>query len=211
MTIQPFGPVQGQAVVLLQPNLDTDVIIRIERLMAVRVNPAARGELGRWAFEAIRYAADGAPRADCPLNDPGHQGAPILIAGPNFGCGSSREGAVWALAGLGIRCVIAESFGDIFHANCFQNGTLPIVLPGREVADLAERARAGAVLHVDLEQQVVAAEGLGPIRFTIDLGRRAGLLLGLDELGQSLLHAGAVARWQAQDQVRRPWAWVAGP
>jgi len=177
--------------------------------MEVRVNPAARGQLSRWAFESIRYTSDGALRTDCPLNDPARQGAPILIAGPNFGCGSSREGAVWALASLGIRCVIAESFGDIFHANCFQNGTLPVVLPGREVATLAERAQAGAALHVDLEGQIVTVHGLPTIRFTIDPSRRTGLLLGLDEVGQSLLHAEAIAQWQSQDQAQRPWAWAA--
>ncbi len=209
MTTRPFGEVRGQAVVLPQPNVDTDVIIRIERLMEVRVNPAARSQLGHWAFEAIRYASDGALRTDCPFNDPARQGAPFLVAGANFGCGSSREGAVWALAGLGIRCVIAESFGDIFHANCFQNGMLPIVLPGQEVAALAERAQAGAALHVDLERQAVTADGLPPIRFTIDPSRRTGLLLGLDEVGQSLLHADAIAQWQSQDRARRPWAWAA--
>ena len=209
MTMQPFDEVTGQAVVLLQPNVDTDVIIRIERLMEVRVNPAARSQLGRWAFEAIRYAPDGALRTDCPLNDPARQGAPILIAGPNFGCGSSREGAVWALASLGIRCVIAESFGDIFHANCFQNGTLPIVLPGRIVAALAERAQAGATLHVNLQDQTVTMPGSPTIPFTIDPSRRTGLLLGLDEVGQSLLHADAIEQWQSQDQTQRPWAWPA--
>ncbi len=207
--MQPLKVVRGQAVVLLQPNIDTDVIVRIERLMEVRVNPASRGQLGRWAFEALRFRPDGTLRTDCPLNDPALKGAPILIAGPNFGCGSSREGAVWALASLGIRCVIAESFGDIFYANCFQNGTLPVVLPGHEVATLAERAKAGAVLHVDLENQVVTVPSLRPIRFTIDPSRRTSLLLGLDEVGQSLLHADAIAQWQSRDQVHRPWAWAA--
>ena len=206
---QPLAGVAGRALVLLQPNVDTDVIIRIERLMEVRVDPSARDQLGRWAFESIRYASNGTLRTDCPLNDPARQGAPILVAGPNFGCGSSREGAVWALASLGIRCVIAESFGDIFHANCFQNAMLPVVLPGSEVAALAERAQAGGTLHVDLEREVVTVHGLPDIRFAIDPGRRTGLLLGLDEVGQSLLHADAIAQWQSRDQAQRPWVWTA--
>src|SRR5919205_1213678 len=126
--MQPFTKVGGPAAPLLRANVDTDLIIRIERLVGTR-----REELGPFAFEALRRRADGSEDPDFVLNRPEYRGAPILLAGPNFGCGSSREGAVWALMGAGIRCVIAPSFGDIFFSNCFQNGLLPVVLPEETV------------------------------------------------------------------------------
>ncbi|WP_208511213.1 3-isopropylmalate dehydratase small subunit, partial [Variovorax paradoxus] len=127
--MQPFTLLRGAAAPLSIDNVDTDLIVRIERLTSL-----ARGELGPWAFEALRFRADGSEDPDFVLNQPRWREAPILVAGRNFGCGSSREGAVWALLARGIRCVIAESFGDIFHANCFQNGVLPIRLAPSELA-----------------------------------------------------------------------------
>ena len=206
--MQPFTEAKGRAVVLPQPNIDTDVIIRIDRLMHARTHPEGRRSLGQWAFEALRFGPDGEARPDCPLNDAALRNAPILIAGRNFGCGSSREGAVWALQGAGFRCVIAESFGDIFYANCFQNGMLPIMLPGSDAGLLADVAQAGAELHVDLVDQVIEAPGLARIHFAIDPHRRTGLLGGLDEVGQSLLQAPVIAEWQMRDRTRRPWAWT---
>ena len=205
----PFTEVSGRAVVLAQPNIDTDVIIRIDRLSEARVHPEGRQLLGRWAFEALRYGADGLERPGCVLNDPAVRGAPILLAGPNFGCGSSREGAVWALMGAGFRCVIAESFGDIFYSNCFQNGMLPVVLPGTDVAAVAAAAERGALLRVDLTTRTVEAPGMAPHRFDIDGRRRDALLQGLDDLGQSLLHMGAIDGWQSADRSNRPWMWAA--
>ena len=205
--MQAFQTVSGRAVTLLQPNIDTDVIIRINRLNEVRMHPESRALLGRWAFESLRYAADGSEQPDCILNDERLRGAPILIAGPNFGCGSSREGAVWALAGIGIRCVVAESFGDIFYANCFQNGLLPITLPATDVARLADRAAGLADLRVDLERQTVSASSGQAIPFAIDASRRNALLLGLDEIGETLQHAAEIAAWQSADRAVRPWMW----
>ena len=203
----PFLAVSGRALTLMQPNIDTDVIVRINRLNEVRMHPHGRALLGRWAFESLRYDADGVGQPDCILNDPRFRAAPILIAGPNFGCGSSREGAVWAIAGIGIRCVIAESFGDIFYANCFQNGVLPIVLPTPEVASLAERAVALGDLRVDLEQQTVSVAPGHAVRFDIDASRRNALLLGLDEIGETLQHVAEITAWQNADQASRPWMW----
>jgi 3-isopropylmalate/(R)-2-methylmalate dehydratase small subunit len=135
--MQSFTFVTGQAVPLMQANIDTDVIIRIERL--IDPSPA---NLRAFALEALRFLPDGSENPDCLLNQPRFKGAPILLAGANFGCGSSREGAVWALMALGIRSIIAANFGDIFSSNCFQNGVLPVVLPERMVQVLAEQARA---------------------------------------------------------------------
>ena len=171
------------------------------------MHPEGRALLGRWAFESLRYTPDGSEQTGCILNDQRLRGAPILIAGSNFGCGSSREGAVWALAGIGIRCVIAASFGDIFHANCFQNGVLPIVLPVEEVAWLAEEAAGLANLRVDLQQQTISAVSGRTIPFDIDASRRKALLRGLDEIGETMQHAADIAAWQNADQANRPWMW----
>ena len=205
--MQHFQTASGRALTLLQPNIDTDVIIRINRLNEVGMQPQGRSLLGPWAFESLRYAPDGSEQPDCILNDQRFRGASILIAGPNFGCGSSREGAVWAIAGIGIRCVIAESFGDIFHANCFQNGMLPVVLPASEVACLAEEAEGLAELCIDLEQQTISAASGRTIPFDVDASRRHALLLGLDEIGETMQHAADIATWQDADQVNRPWMW----
>jgi 3-isopropylmalate/(R)-2-methylmalate dehydratase small subunit len=132
--MKPFVTVTGVAAPLLQANIDTDVIIRIERL-------TGRADLGHYALEAMRYLPDGSPNPNCVLNEPRFGNAPILLAGRNFGCGSSREGAVTALMAMGVRCVIAPSFGDIFHANCFRNGFLPVELPESAIEKLAEQSR----------------------------------------------------------------------
>ena len=187
----------------MQANIDTDVIIRIERLTA-----GDRGALGRHAFEALRYLPDGTENPEFVLNQPAFRGAPTLIAGPNFGCGSSREGAVWALQGMGLRCVIADSFGDIFLSNCFQNGMLPIRLPEAEVLSLARACAAGVPLTVDLVAQSVTTGGVS-IAFAIDPLRREALLNGLDDIGRSLKRMDQARAWQAADRQRRPWVWYA--
>jgi 3-isopropylmalate/(R)-2-methylmalate dehydratase small subunit len=122
--MQPFRTVTGIAAPLLRANIDTDMIIPVQRLVG-----ASRDGLGPYGFERFRYLADGSDNPEFPLNRDAFRNAPILLAGENFGCGSSREGAVWTLMGMGLRCVIAPSFGDIFHNNCFQNGLLPVRLP----------------------------------------------------------------------------------
>ena len=149
--MQPFTVVEGPAAPLLRADIDTDVIIRVERMLA-----GGRTGLGPYAFEGLRQRPDGSEDPSFVLNDPRFHGAPILIAGANFGCGSSREAAVWALVDLGLRCIIAESFGDIFYGNCFQNGLLPVCLPEADVLRLAAEARNGGLGRVDLDSLTVA-------------------------------------------------------
>jgi 3-isopropylmalate/(R)-2-methylmalate dehydratase small subunit len=200
--VQAFTILRGPVAALLRPNVDTDVIVRIERLMSV-----ARDALGPYAFEALRLRADGSEDQDFVLNQPPFREAPILLCGPNFGCGSSREGAVWALLARGIRCVIGESFGDIFFANCFQNGLLPIRLPAAAVARIAAQAAAGALLNVDLRSQRLTLPDATVIAFEVDPMRREALLEGLDDIGKTLKLDAAIGAWQARDRIARPWAW----
>jgi 3-isopropylmalate/(R)-2-methylmalate dehydratase small subunit len=194
--------VYGAAVPLVRPNLDTDVIIRIDRM--VSTSPS---ELAPFAFESLRTGADGEPDPTVALNDPRFTGAPILIGGSNFGCGSSREPAVWALMGLGIRCVIAGSFGDIFEANCHQNGVLPVVLPEPDLSTLAAIAADGTPVEVDLDAQQINADG-SAWPFTIGTIQKAALLEGLDDIELALRLSDDIEAWEAQDRLRRPWAWT---
>lgn len=197
----PFQAHRGRVVPLLRANVDTDVIIRMQRCASV-----PREELGSFAFESLRTRADGTPDAACVFNDPRFADASILLALDNFGCGSSREMAVWALAGMGLRCVLAPSFGDIFLANCFQNGLLPVSLPARTIDALARQAAGGTLeLDVDLSQQLVTGAADGPIRFEIEPLRRQMLLRGLDEISLSLTRADDITHWQERDRAERPW------
>jgi 3-isopropylmalate/(R)-2-methylmalate dehydratase small subunit len=200
--MQPFTKVVGPAAPFLMQNVNTDLIIRIEPL-----TNAKRAELGRYAFEVLRFRPDGSEDPGFVLNRPIFRGAPILIAGRNFGCGSSREGAVWALMGLGLRAVIAESFGDIFFNNCLQNGVLPIVLPKAQIDSLAEGARHGAPVAVDLVAQQVVSPSGEVFGFDIDPQRREALLEGLDEIGRTSKRTGDIEAWQARDRKERPWVW----
>jgi 3-isopropylmalate/(R)-2-methylmalate dehydratase small subunit len=197
--MKPFVTVTGAAAPLLQANIDTDVIIRIERL-------TEGADLGRYALEAMRYLPDGSPNPNCVLNDERFRNAPILLAGRNFGCGSSREGAVTALMAMGVRCVIAPSFGDIFHANCFRNGLLPVELPEGAIEKLAAQSRDGD-FTVDLTRQVVLAPSGELTRFSIDPLQRDALLEGLDEIGLTLKCADEINAWQNADRINRPWVW----
>ena len=192
----PFTTLTGVAAPLLRDDIDTDVILRIERLTGT-----TRESMGAVAFEAWRIRPDGSENPDFVLNQPRFRNAPILLAGANFGCGSSREGAVWAIMGLGVRCVLAESFGDIFYNNCFQNGLLPACLPRPALDGLA-----GQVVTVDLDSQTVTGPG-GAVPFAIEPMRKAALLGGLDEIGLTLQHADAIAAYQAADRMARPWVW----
>ena len=204
--MKPFANVSGAAVPLMMANIDTDVIIRVEHL----TERSAEG-LRRHAFAALRYQSDGVEKPDCPLNQPQFRGAPILLGGANFGCGSSREPAVWALMALGIRCVIAESFGDIFFSNCFQNGVLPIALTAAAVEALASEAAAGDTRFlVDLAEQVITTPSARAFAFEVDPRRREGLLAGLDDISQTLKLSAAIEAWQARDQQVRPWVWLPG-
>lgn len=202
MSFEPFTVVRGAAIPLLLANIDTDVIIRIERMTAL-----PRQAWGRWALEPLRYRADGSPDPDSLFNQPRFAQAPVLLAGANFGCGSSREPAVTALQGLGLRCVIAPSFGDIFFANCFQNGLLPIRLPLAQVEALAAMCRDGAPLGVDLSRCRVLAPDGSELPFEIDSMRREALLGGLDDIELTLQDQPLIDAWQHADRQRRPWAW----
>ncbi|MDT7952023.1 MAG: 3-isopropylmalate dehydratase small subunit [Acetobacteraceae bacterium] len=199
--MQPFTTLTGVAAPLLRDNIDTDVIIRVERLTGT-----SRESMGAVAFEAWRFRPDGSENPEFALNEARYRGAPILLAGANFGCGSSREGAVWAMMGMGLRCVIAESFGDIFFNNCFQNGLLPVRLPGETVRHLAEAE--GAVTVDLIAQEVVGADGTRAA-FEIEPMRRTALLEGLDEIGLTLKHQDAITRFQQADRSERPWVWLA--
>ena len=182
-------------------NVDTDCIIPMARLTRF-----GRGELGPWAFESLRYLADGSENPRFILNQAPWRGAGILLAGENFGCGSSREVAVWALWEIGLRCVIAPSFGDIFHGNCFQNGMLPVHLPAAEVEALATEAGRGAMeIGVDLQAQHIVTAAGRALAFDIEPGRREALLQGLDAIGLTLRHAAAIDAFQARARARRPW------
>ena len=204
--MQSFTTVSGAAAPLMRDNIDTDVIIRIERLTGT-----TRESMGQWAFEALRYRADGAENPNFVLNQPAFRDAPILVAGANFGCGSSREGAVWALMGMGLRCVVAASFGDIFFNNCFQNGLLPVRLPPEDVARLAEACAGGnARVTVDLRRQVVVFPHGEEVPFEIDPMRRESMLEGLDDIGLTLKNAADIEAFQAKDRVDRPFVWQPG-
>jgi 3-isopropylmalate/(R)-2-methylmalate dehydratase small subunit len=200
-----FTRLEGVAAPLMRQNVDTDVVIRIERLVNL-----PKEELGPYCFESIRYLPDGAENPDFVGNQAAYRGAPILLARENFGCGSSREGAVWALMGMGVKAVIAPSFGDIFFNNCFQNGVLPVALPLAEVELLAEETRAApgnARVTVDLERQVVVSPRGREIPFELDPRRRHAMLNGLDDIGVTLTYKDRIEAWQAKDRTERPWVW----
>jgi 3-isopropylmalate/(R)-2-methylmalate dehydratase small subunit len=202
MSFEPFTQVTGAAPWLRQPNVDTDVIIRIERLTSL-----GREELGPYCLESLRYREDGSEDPDFILNRPAFRGAPFLLAGENFGCGSSREGAVWALQAMGVRCVIAPSFGDIFFSNCFQNGILPIRLQQEQLEAVAASCAGGAPLGVDLERLLLTPPSGAAIAFAVDPLRREALLHGLDDIGLTLKDDALVRAWQEQDRIARPWVW----
>jgi 3-isopropylmalate dehydrogenase len=197
-----FIRVTGAAAPLMRINIDTEVVIPIGRLIGHK-----RGELGPYCFEAWRYAPDGGENPEFLLNQPRYREAKILLAGDNFGCGSSREHAVWSLADFGFRCIIAPSFGDIFYWNCFQNGVLPIRLPEDQVKELAAEVEAAEqpLVTVDLETQAITAPSGRKITFTTDPERRDALLEGLDEIGMTLKLDAQIRAHQRRDRESRPW------
>ena len=201
-----FTTVAGAAAPLMRANIDTDTVIRIERLTG-----AAPEQTAPWLFEALRLDADGRENPGFVLNQPQFRDAPILLAGENFGCGSSREGAVWALKYSGIRCVIAPSFGDIFANNCYQNFLLPVVLSAEQVERLAAQCAGGnARVVVDLARQVVVSPHGEELPFSVEAIRREAMLEGLDEIGLTLKQEAAIAAFQARDREARPWVWRPG-
>ena len=200
--MQAFTILTGIAAPLPTANIDTDKIIPARFLKTIK-----RSGLGVHLFDTLRYDANGAERPDFVLNQPAFRAAEILITHENFGCGSSREHAPWALLDFGIRCVIAPDFADIFHGNCFKNGILPIALP-RETCDLLmEDARLGtnARITVDLQRQVVIRPNGEEIAFTVDPLRRRMLLEGLDEIGLTMLRRAAIDGFEAAQSRAQPW------
>jgi 3-isopropylmalate/(R)-2-methylmalate dehydratase small subunit len=197
--MEAFTTVHGPAAPLLLPDVNTDVIAPIH---------GGRGALADNAFAPLRYLPDGRDNPEFVLNQERYRDAPILLAGHNFGCGSSRETAVWSLLAVGIRCVIAESFGDIFFGNCFQNGLLPIVLDAGPLVTLAEEAATGASVVVDLQTNRITSPSGRVIGFDVNATRRSQLLLGLDDLDAGIRRRHQILAFQAGDRERRPWVYV---
>lgn len=204
--MKAFTQLTGTAAPLLEKgkpmsNVDTDMIIPKQFLKTTE-----RTGLSKGLFHELKTLSDGSPKADFVLNRPEYAKASILIAGENFGCGSSREHAPWALLDQGITCVIAPSFADIFHNNCYKNGILPVRLPVDVCQKLADHAGgANHVFTVDLEAQIVTAPDGETFAFEVDEGRKANLMAGLDEIGSSMMAASEIDTFEAKRRVSMPW------
>jgi 3-isopropylmalate/(R)-2-methylmalate dehydratase small subunit len=198
-----FTTLTGIAAPMPLVNIDTDMIIPKQFLKTIK-----RTGLGVNLFDEMRYTLDGTEIPEFVLNQPPYRDAQILIAGDNFGCGSSREHAPWALLDFGIRCVISTSFADIFYNNCFKNGILPLVLPAEAVAHLMDEAQKGANARfsVDLEAQTVTAPDGTTYAFEVDPFKKHCLLNGLDDIGLTLEKVDAIDAFEAQVRTRFPWA-----
>ena len=200
--MQKFDKLEGVAAPLKMINIDTDMIIPKNYLKTVK-----RTGLGKGLFSEQRYKDDGSENPDFILNQPAYRNAKVLVAGDNFGCGSSREHAPWALRDFGIRCVIAPSFADIFFNNCFKNGILPLVLPKAvcvELIDDAERG-ANATLTIDLEAQELTRPDGERIAFEVEPSRRSRLLEGLDEIGATVAKAHRIDAFEKKLRLNQPW------
>ena len=197
-----FTTLTGVAAPLPLINVDTDMIIPKQFLKTIK-----RTGLGANLFDEMRFLADGSENPEFVLNKPAYRDAKIMIGGANFGCGSSREHAPWAILDFGIRCVIAPSFADIFYNNCFKNGILPITLPQEEIDKLLDDAERGAnaTLTVDLEQQEIRGPDGGVIAFEIDPFRKHCLLNGLDDVALTLEKGDAIDAFESRDKAARPW------
>jgi 3-isopropylmalate dehydratase small subunit len=200
--MEKFDQLTGPAAPLAMANIDTDQIIPKQFLKTVE-----RAGLGKGLFYDFRFDMDGNLKPDFVLNQPAYRGVKMIVAGDNFGCGSSREHAPWALMDFGIRCVISTSFADIFYNNCFSNGLLPVVLKADEVHALMAEAKGGNhVFSVDLETQTVTAPSGQIFHFEIDAGRKEKMLKGLDAIGETLVHASAIDRFEEKRKMTRTWA-----
>lgn len=209
--MQAFSSVDGIVVPIDRANVDTDQIIPKQYLKSIK-----RTGFGPNLFDDSRYLDPGEPgddhsrrriNPDFEFNKPRYQGAQILLARENFGCGSSREHAPWALLDYGIRVIIAPSYADIFYNNCFKNGILPVVLPAETVDGLMKRVltEPGFRLNVDLVAQTITAPGVKEIAFDIEAGSKHGLLNGLDDIGASLQHADEIKQYEASRRSEAPW------
>jgi 3-isopropylmalate/(R)-2-methylmalate dehydratase small subunit len=200
--MEPFTRLTAVAAPMELPDIDTDRVIPARFLRKPR-----EAGFGPLLFHDVRFDSDGRPKADFVLNHPAYRDAKILVTAENFGCGSSREMAVWALMDYGIRVVIGPSFGDIFFENCFKNGALAIVVPGETASGLRDAlaARPGTRLTVDLEAQTITGADGPPIRFEVDAFRKHGLLTGRDELALTLEQLPAIEAFEARRRVEMPW------
>ncbi|MCH7555133.1 MAG: 3-isopropylmalate dehydratase small subunit [Proteobacteria bacterium] len=197
-----FTTLRGVAAPLPMINVDTDMIIPKQFLKTIK-----RTGLGKNLFDEMRFDTSGAERPDFVLNKPAYRDARFLITGENFGCGSSREHAPWALLDFGIRCIIAPSFADIFYNNCFKNGILPIVLPQEQVDLLMDDAQRGAnaLVAVDLEAQQITGPDGGMITFEIDPFRKQCLLDGLDDIDLTMAKSDSIDSFESRQKAAQPW------
>jgi 3-isopropylmalate/(R)-2-methylmalate dehydratase small subunit len=200
--MEKFTTLTAVAAPLPMINVDTDMIIPKQFLKTIK-----RTGLGKDLFNEMRYLDDGSENADFVLNKPAYRNAQILVSGENFGCGSSREHAPWAIVDFGIRCIIAPSFADIFYNNTFKNGILPIVLPPEDVEKLMDDANRGAnaIVTIDLENQTITGPDGGEISFEIDPFKKHCLLNGLDEIGLSLEKEQSITDFEVKRRVATPW------
>lgn len=203
--MQKFHTLTGIAAPLPMMNVDTDMIIPKQHLKTIK-----RTGLGQFLFDELRFQQTGEEIPDFILNQPPYRDAKILIAGDNFGCGSSREHAPWALLDFGIRCVIAPSFADIFFNNCLKNGILPIALSQADVDALMSQAQnpETATMTIDLPQQAIQTHQGESISFTVDEFRKHCLLNGLDDISLTLQKADKIAEFERQQQQSLPWLWA---
>ena len=201
--MQKFTTLTGIAAYLPMINVDTDMIIPKQYLKTIK-----RTGLGKGLFAELRYDEAGKPRPDFVLHNPPYDKAKILITGENFGCGSSREHAPWALLDFGISCIIAPSFADIFYNNCFKNGILPIALPQEEIDKLIDDASRGAnaTISIDLANQEIRGPDGGKIHFDIDPFRKRCLMEGLDDIGLTMEKSDAIEAFEGKARTERPWA-----
>jgi len=199
--MERFTRIVGRAAPLPQANIDTDIIFPARFLLIT-----AKKGLGRYAFYEWRYGPNGEAMTGFVLNQAGFKGAEILVAGNNFGCGSSREQAPWALRDLGLRCVISTSFGEIFYSNCFKNGMLPVVVAADQCADLMADAEAGFDIEVDLEAQAIRRHDGSSIAFHVEPWRREALLNGWDEIAIILNEdAERIGAFERDQRCAYPW------
>jgi 3-isopropylmalate/(R)-2-methylmalate dehydratase small subunit len=200
--MEKFTTLTGVAAPLPLINVDTDMIIPKQFLKTIK-----RTGLGKALFYELRFDEKGKERADFVLNKPAYRKAQILVTGDNFGCGSSREHAPWALLDFGIRCVISTSFADIFYNNCFKNGILPITVSGEDLKKLMDDAERGAnaTLTIDLPAQEIRGPDGGVIRFDIDAFRKHCLINGLDDIGLTLEKASDIETFEKRQSEKRPW------
>ena len=199
--MQPFIRLDAKVAPLPLANIDTDQIIPKQFLKTVEREGLAKG-----LFYDLRFDAEGREKPDFVLNRPEYKGAGVLVAGDNFGCGSSREHAPWALMDFGIRCVVSTSFAEIFYSNCFQNGLLPVVLKADEVRQLMDEAKGGNhLVTVDLEAQAVVSPSGRTFHFEIDPQRKAKMLKGLDPIGETLQVAEAIDLYEMRRALAQPW------